>query len=104
MIALDPKTTALVLIDLQKGILGRKLKPISADDLIVRGNALAGTFRAEGALVALVSVAPVAEEPPRQVDDATTSIALESHANSMRRIFPRIARVSDSDALAFLPA
>jgi len=25
MIALDPKTTALVLIDLQNGILGRKL-------------------------------------------------------------------------------
>ncbi len=31
MIALDPKTTALVLIDLQNGILGRPLAPISAD-------------------------------------------------------------------------
>ena len=37
MIALDPKTTALVLIDLQNGILGRKLAPISADDLVARG-------------------------------------------------------------------
>jgi nicotinamidase-related amidase len=37
MIALDPKTTALVLIDLQNGILGRKLAPISADELVARG-------------------------------------------------------------------
>ena len=37
MIALNPKTTALVLIDLQNGILGRKLAPISADELVARG-------------------------------------------------------------------
>ena len=30
MIALDPKATALVLIDLQNGIIGRKLEPLSA--------------------------------------------------------------------------
>ena len=46
MIALDPRTTALVLIDLQNGILGRKLAPISADELVARGKALAEQFRA----------------------------------------------------------
>jgi nicotinamidase-related amidase len=46
MIALDPKSTALVLIDLQNGVLGRKLAPISAEDLLERGKALARRFRA----------------------------------------------------------
>ncbi len=67
MIALDPKTTALVLIDLQNGILGRKLEPISAEKLIERGKALARRFRAAGALVVLVNVAPAADE--RRVDE-----------------------------------
>jgi nicotinamidase-related amidase len=183
MIALDPSTTALVLIDLQNGILGRKLEPISAEELVERGKALADMFRAAGALVVLVNAAPVVDEPPRRVDepltlpktlpqgfidlapglaepgdlkitkkswgafsvpeldlnlrergvrtivlggvatqfgvestarqawelgyelvivrDATTSIALESHNHAMGRIFPRIARLADSDALAF---
>jgi hypothetical protein len=35
------------------------------------------------------------------VNDATTSLAIEAHDNSMRHILPRIARVADSDALAF---
>jgi nicotinamidase-related amidase len=183
MIALDPKSTALVLIDLQNGILGRKLEPLSADELLEAGKALAGRFRAEGAPVVLVNAAPVMEDKPRAVDeafglpktlpagfidlapglaepgdilitkstwgafsvpeldrelrrrgvrtivlggvatqfgvestarqawelgyelvivtDATTSMAIDVHDNSMRRIFPRIARVTDSSALAF---
>ena len=183
MIALDPKTTALVLIDLQKGILGLKLEPLSADELLEAGKALAARFRAERAPVVLVNAAPVAEDKPRAVDepfalpkvlpagfidlapglagpgdilitkatwgafsvpeldrelrkrgvrtivlggvatqfgvestarqawelgyelvivsDATTSVAIEAHDSSMRHILPRIARVADSDALAF---
>ena len=57
MIALDPRTTALVLIDLQNGILGRKLEPLSADQLLEAGKALARRFRAAGAPVVLVNVA-----------------------------------------------
>jgi nicotinamidase-related amidase len=183
MIALDPRTTALVLIDLQNGILGRKLAPATAEELVARGKALVEKFRAAGALVVLVNAAPVAEDKPRAVDepsglprtlpagfvdlapglaepgdilitkstwgaffrtdldselkhrgvsiivlggvatqfgvestarqawelgyelvivkDATTSIAIEAHDNSMRHIFPRIARVAEGDALAF---
>jgi nicotinamidase-related amidase len=185
MIALDPKTTALVLIDLQNGILGRKLAPISADELVARGTALAEKFRAAWAPVMLVSAKPNLDGPERQVDepsalpkvlpagfadlapglaqpgdilitkptwgaffrtdldaelrsrhvrtivlggvatqvgvdttarqawelgyelviarDATTSGAVEPHEATMRHIFPRIARVADSDTLAFSP-
>jgi nicotinamidase-related amidase len=35
------------------------------------------------------------------VRDATSSIAPEAHDNSTRRIFPRIARITDSNGLAF---
>jgi nicotinamidase-related amidase len=183
MIALDPRTTALVLIDLQNGILGRKLAPISAEELVARGKALAEKFRIVRAPVVLANAAPRADDQPRAVDepsqlpktlpagfidlapglaapgdilitkstwgafsvpelnrelrkrgvrtivlggvatqfgvestarqaselgyelvivqDATTSIGIEAHDNSMRRIFPRIARVTDSSALAF---
>jgi nicotinamidase-related amidase len=183
MIALDPKSTALVLIDLQNGILGRQLAPVSAEDLLERGKALASRFRAAGAPVVLVNVKPPLDGPERQVDepsalpkvlptgfadlapglaapgdilitkstwgaffrtdldaelkrrgvrtivlggvathvgvdttarqgwelgyelviarDATTSGAVEPHEATMRHIFPRIARVTDSSALAF---
>ena len=183
MIALDPRTTALVMIDLQNGILGRKLAPISAGELVARGKALAEKFRAEGAPVVLVNAAPKLDGPERQVDeptalpktlpagfgdlapglakpgdilitkstwgaffmtaldselktrgvrtivlggvathigveatarqawelgyelvivrDATTSMGAEPHEGTMRHIFPRIARVTDGDALAF---
>ena len=38
------------------------------------------------------------------VGDATTSMAIEPHERTMRHIFPRIARVTDSEALAFASA
>ncbi len=185
MIALAPRTTALVLVDLQNGVLSRKLEPLSADELLERGKALAGRFRAAGAPVVLVNAAPATndtravdqpsglpktlpagfvdlaaglaepsdltitkttwgaffrtdldselkrrgirtivlggvatqfgvESTARQawelgyelviVRDATTSIAIEGHNSTMRGVFPRIARVTDSDALAFATA
>ena len=183
MIALDAKTTALVLIDLQSGIIGRKLAPVSSEELVSRGKALAERFRAENAPVVLVNVKPLLDGPERQVDepsplpkvlpagfvdlapglaepgdllitkptwgaffrtnldaelrkrgvrtivlggvathigvdttarqawelgyelviarDVTTSLAVEPHDATMRYVFPRIARMTDSDALAF---
>ncbi len=182
MIVLDPRTTTLVLIDLQNGILGRKLAPISADELVERGKALARRFRDTGAPVVLVNAKPPLAGPERQVDepsplpkvlppgfadlapglaepgdilvtkstwgaflrtdldselkkrgattivlggvathigveatarqawdlgyelviarDMTTSMALEPHEATMRYIFPRIARIADSDSLS----
>jgi nicotinamidase-related amidase len=71
MKALDPKTTALVLIDLQKGIIGRTLAPHSGADIITKATALAECFRQAGAPVVLVNVAfaPDFKDAPRQPVD-----------------------------------
>jgi nicotinamidase-related amidase len=57
MIELDPRNSALVLIDLQKGILGYPLTPVTSQELLERGKALAERFRTAQATVVLVNVA-----------------------------------------------
>lgn len=55
-LSFDARQTALVLIDLQKGILGRQTAPHSAADVLARGVRLANAFRKAGGLVVLVHV------------------------------------------------
>jgi nicotinamidase-related amidase len=55
-LTLDPKTTALVLIDLQNGIVGRDLVPHAAADVVERGRKMAEAFRSKGAPVVYVRV------------------------------------------------
>ncbi len=75
MLKLEPQDTALVLIDLQKGIAGREFAPYSADQVVKNASTLADLFRQAGAAVVLVSVAvskdfkdalrqPVDQPPP----------------------------------------
>ena len=52
----DPRTTALLLVDLQKGILGFPLAPNSAAAILEVGARLAKHFRAVGAPVVLTNV------------------------------------------------
>ena len=54
---LDPTTTALVLIDLQRGITAFPAEPHSTAAVIAKATRLADAFRAAGALVVLVHVA-----------------------------------------------
>jgi nicotinamidase-related amidase len=72
---IDPKKTALVIIDLQKGIAGidRQLAPHSASEVIENASKIAKAFRSAGALVVPVHVAsrdgkdmlhPVADQQP----------------------------------------
>jgi nicotinamidase-related amidase len=73
-LALDPKQTALVLIDLQGGILGRQTAPHAARDVLARSVRLAEKFRSAGGLVVLVRVSfspdggdrltPPTDDPP----------------------------------------
>ena len=53
---LDPRTTALVLIDLQQGILGFAKGPRSGEAVLATSARLARQFRAQGAPVVLVRV------------------------------------------------
>ena len=54
---LDPKSSALVVIDLQRGIVARPTGPHSAADVVARASRLADAFRSAGATVVLVNVA-----------------------------------------------
>jgi nicotinamidase-related amidase len=53
---LNPATTALVLIDLQNGIVARDTKPYAAAQVVERAAKLADAFRAKGSLVVYVRV------------------------------------------------
>ncbi len=55
-IELQPKTSALVVIDLQKGIVGLQGAPYATTDVVVRVAQLAKAFRETGGFVVLVNV------------------------------------------------
>jgi nicotinamidase-related amidase len=57
MLTLPAATTALILIDLQKGIVGLPTEPHSGAAVLAAGQELAQRFRAAGAPVVLVNVA-----------------------------------------------
>jgi nicotinamidase-related amidase len=72
MLALDPKTSALVMIDLQKGIVATPTAPHAANEVLARAKALAEKFRAAGAPVIWVRVAfatDFADAPRQNVDE-----------------------------------
>lgn len=71
MIDIDSRTTALVLIDLQNGIVGTPAAPRSGTEAAQAGNGLAKRFRAARAAVVLVNVAFAADyaDAPRQPVD-----------------------------------
>jgi nicotinamidase-related amidase len=76
---LDAKTTALVLIDLQKGILARSVAPHPAAAVYERSMRLAQRCRASGALVVRVRVsfsADLADALRLPVDEPTDYAAL----------------------------
>ena len=55
--SLDPQTTALLLIDLQRGIVARDTQPYTTAQVVEQAARLAKRFRDAGALVVLVHVA-----------------------------------------------
>lgn len=64
-LTLDPATTALVVIDLQKGILGGTTTPHAAPDVLARSVRLVKACRASGIAVVLVNVGFSADERDR---------------------------------------
>lgn len=71
MLSLDPTTTALVVIDLQRGILSLPATPHAADDVVARSAALGRALAGAGGMVAVVNVAygeGYADRPTGPVD------------------------------------
>jgi nicotinamidase-related amidase len=71
MLSLDPRTTALILIDLQNGVLGRPLAPRFGEEAFAAGKKLAERFRTARAKVVLVRTAfakDFADAPSQAVD------------------------------------
>ena len=62
---LDPKATALVVIDLQRGIVSRDVAPHSSRDVVARSARLAEALRRAGGRVVLVRVAYAPDEGDR---------------------------------------
>src|SRR5512144_1229039 len=72
-LSFDPTTTALVVIDLQKGIVARTTEPHTSAAVVANAARIAGAQRARGGFVALVRVAyspdfrdtlrPVSDDP-----------------------------------------
>lgn len=65
--SLVPDRTALVLVDLQHGVVSRDVAPHPADTVVENSLRLAEAFRAAGGLVVLVRMEP-ADEPGPPVD------------------------------------
>lgn len=55
-LSLDPRTTALVMIDLQNGIASRQVAPHSGADVVARARKIADAMRAKGAAIVWVRV------------------------------------------------
>jgi nicotinamidase-related amidase len=72
---LDPKTTALVLIDLQRGILARDVQPHAAPDVLARARELADRCRRAGVPVVLVRVTPSPDGRDRLAPPADRTLA-----------------------------
>jgi nicotinamidase-related amidase len=67
---LNAKETALILIDLQKGIVERQLAPYSGDDVVARSSKLAESLRSAGGSVVYVHV--LVSEVLKLQSDAST--------------------------------
>lgn len=93
-LVLDPKRTALVLIDLQRGIMGRQTAPHSASDVMARSNQLAKRFREAGAPVVLVNVSfsPTGEDRLSQPIDAPAMPPMEKGWDELSPDLSRDAR------------
>ena len=94
MIALDPKSTALVVIDLQAGILARTCAPHDSADVLARTVQIAERCRRAGVAVVLVRVAFSPDGRDRltlKVDAPLVSPALANFSE----IAPELAREGD---------
>jgi nicotinamidase-related amidase len=92
-LTLDPRTTALVLIDMQKGILGMPLAPYGAAQLVENAVALGKRLKEAGGSVVLVNVAFANDHADRlsQEVDAPMSVRPGGMPAEWSEFVPEIA-------------
>jgi len=69
-LTIDYRSTALILVDIQKGLVGMPFAPLSADHLIASAEVLAAHFRGKNAPVVLVHMAFPSGKPTGKTDFA----------------------------------
>ena len=89
-LSLDPKSTALVLIDLQKGITGYSTAPHSGPDVIANAVRIADRCRAVGATVVLVRVAFAADGSDRLQTPTDAEVPSAPPAPGWSEIVPEL--------------
>jgi nicotinamidase-related amidase len=94
---LDPRTTALVMIDLQNGVLGRTLSPHPAAKVLESATAIAGRFRRAGAAIVWVHVAwsPDFGDALRQPVDSPWDIPAGGYPPDFAEFPPGLVQPSD---------
>lgn len=93
MLALDPRTTALVIIDLQFGVLALPLTPHTGDEVVSRAVELGEALARAGGTVVLVKVdyAEGYADRPNQPTDAPLRLPAEGLPKDWATIVPKIA-------------
>lgn len=91
-LALDPRRTALVVIDLQRGIVARTTAPRPAAEVVARSARLARAARAARAFVVLVHVGPSPDgrDALRPAADAAASASPQGMPADFLEIVPEI--------------
>ena len=86
-LAFDPKKTALIVVDLQRGIVGMKVEPRGSAEVVRNSAALAAGLRAKGAFIVLVRVtgSPDGKDRLRPDCDAPTAAAGRATGRSASR-------------------
>jgi len=95
-LTLDPRTTALVLIDLQKGIVGRELTPYSAAKVLESAVRLGQRFNDLGGLIVPVHVAfsPDGADRLQQPVDAAMPVPAGGFPPEWAELVPEIASLN----------
>jgi nicotinamidase-related amidase len=94
VVQLDPKKTALVSIDLQRGILERDWQPYQADEVLERSMTLMEEFHRVGALVVLVHVEWDRDfsNAPHGITDSTGTHPRDGYPSEWSELDPRLPR------------
>jgi nicotinamidase-related amidase len=97
MISLDPRNTAIVLIDLQKGVVGMPLRPHSASAVVNTSTALVERFSKARAFVVFIIIAWVKDldDTLRQRVDRPSSRPLGGHPEGWGELVDSLCKPGD---------